>query len=148
MRESYKEEEFIPPRQLVLDLALHLTFQTGAVQIFERFGLNARKCEALARQMFRLAAGSHDERFEGQVPRLLSGRFDEDTLRRLAALGNRLLLIESLCGDLGRDSETEPTLSFSARMQFLYTSFFNWFYNWILHSLGRCSVQLCASSLM
>jgi DREV methyltransferase len=46
----------------------------------------------------------------------------------------RLVLIESVYGDPSRHGETEPPFCFSARTQFLYTSFFDWFYNRVLHS--------------
>ena len=47
---------------------------------------------------------------------------------------SRLIVIESVYGDSAKLGESELPFSLSVREQFLYTSFFDWFYNRVLHS--------------
>lgn len=45
----------------------------------------------------------------------------------------RLIIIESVYGDTARAGETNVPFCLSGRDQFVYTSFFDWFYNRVLH---------------
>lgn len=46
----------------------------------------------------------------------------------------RLIIIESVYGDDARLGQDEVPFCLTARDQFIYTSFFDWFYNRVLHS--------------
>lgn len=48
--------------------------------------------------------------------------------------GQRLIIIESVYGDANRLGEKEMPFCLTVEEQFVYTSFFDWFYNRVLHS--------------
>lgn len=47
---------------------------------------------------------------------------------------HRLIIIESVCADTERMGQKEVPFCLNADEQFVYTSFFDWFYNRVLHS--------------